>query len=265
MKYVWLALFLVATSFRAGADAAASVVKDIKEKLAMIETQMQAKGWDHPVMVEENPNTLRRIPEYRSLQENANSLWEPAISNLSDVTTSELGKAVLFHSFLELPPEQYVGFLERALILTERGQITHQQLRWSMFPARGSVRRVLIDKYNDPSVRRLLARARALFTTEPIVLSNIDSILSGKAKENLDAFLAKRPFEAVADGSKPAPATTALTTPVPMTTPATPTLTTLLEQAPALAAERRTPLWLWVLGGILALIAAVALALRCRS
>ena len=155
-------------------------VQHIRSCLQIINEKANAKK-----ITPDTPQFLVRIPEFNALQNEADTIWEDALKNLSSVAPDGYTKSILISSFEGLSPENYLAFLNRALDMYNTQQID----KWEFLQAMGPVGRLnglLDDNYRDPRVMAILEKAKKAFSNDPREVEVFNSMLSGKNKQMLD-------------------------------------------------------------------------------
>ena len=190
-----IAVFWLVGSFNAmGQETnAPSRAKGLLEKV--VANASQRPGWDEPSMAVENPNTLKKMPEFVELQQVVGTAWPQITGNIQSVAPTELSKTILLVAMQSVPPDNYLQFLDKAVGLAETKEIDKRLLKWALFPTNKNVRGVLDYNYDKPITQRILKRVKALYAGDPDMIKYCDAALSGEAKKSEDAYYNANPSE----------------------------------------------------------------------
>ncbi len=251
--------------------------QDAKEKLRVAISEranqiaLEAKGMDiglEPGTIADSYIYVQRMESFKALRASMLKEWRFVFQDIDAYAPNDYIKTLLILSLRELPAEEYLTFMERALDLAVEKRLSLQLTEWALFPAAGPNVATAINSYHEPRVRAVLLKAKRLFGGDPQLMVTLDDVLSGRAKVERDKFIRLSTGKpSIADPKLPGSPTA---TPVPPT--ASPTATPPAWQpssAPAAQTtvpivERKSQLWPWVIG-ILALVAIMVLVFKRRA
>lgn len=134
---------------------------------------------------------------FSQLAARASSTWHQSIENISVVAPDRASRLVLLHSFLYLPPQEYVTCLNRVLDLFEKQQLSRDEVVYIfVIPPRDENRWFLSFNSDEPQVRKLLDRVRTTFMSDKDIVSLVDLISSGKARTRDERLRTEQPSAA---------------------------------------------------------------------
>lgn len=243
----------------------------VKQLVAATEEKMKAQGMDSPEAVAENVGMLRKIPEFRTVENSADTFWESGIKNLSRLAPSEISKLIFIRACQNMAPENYIKFLNEAASQYDQKNASKMLLKVAIYPD-GKLRHILTDNFQDRGVINFCEHARRIWADDPQMVGMFNAILSGETKKGIDDMRKAGALNVpeLKVGSSTTPNPPAATTPprsqtLSQTSPAaSPQPPTAEAQTPAPTVERRALMWPWVVG-IAVLIALIAFALKRRT
>lgn len=125
---------------------------------------------------------LHSLDEFKQLSNKAEEVWLAASQNVNLVAPTEETKDILFDSFEGLSPESYLQYINRALDYYQSHIIDKYAFEGFVLLPHGEKQFFLSYNYQDPRVRAFLLRVKAAFAVDPNIVSCVDDILSGQAK-----------------------------------------------------------------------------------
>lgn len=246
----------------------------VKQLVAATEEKMKAQGMDFPEAVAENVSMLRKIPEFKSVENGADAFWENGLKNLTTVAPSPIAKIIFFRACQNMAPENYIKLLNEAASLYEQKSIPRSLLTTAIYPD-GKLEYILADNYQNKDVVAFCQRAKRIWSDDQSMVHMFDVILSGETKKSIDdmrkAGALNVPELKLGSSTTPNPPsdvapphsqTVSQTPPNALPSPSTPVA--VAAESPAPVVERKSVVWLWVVG-ILALISIIAVALKRRA
>ena len=165
--------------------------------LVQIESGLKKYGWDKPgVAVEVGPHGLQKIEAFVELQKQAGTAWPQIVANIQNVAPTEERQAIILMAFeSSLTPDQYLQFVDQVTGLVGNKVVDKQFLLWALFPTDKNMRQVFAYNYDKPVVKDILSKVKALYPEKPGLSQFCDSVLSGAAKQESEAYLNDNPAE----------------------------------------------------------------------
>ena len=243
----------------------------VKQLVAATEEKMKAQGMDFPEAVAENVSMLRKIPEFKSIENGADAFWESGLKNLATVAPSPIAKIIFVHACQNMAPENYIKFLNEAASQYDQKNISKTVLTVAIYP-NGKLECLLSDNYRNKDVINFCQHAQRIWADDPQMVDMFRVILSGEAKKSNDDMrkagalnVPELKLGSSATPNPPAAAAPPRSQTLSQTPPAaSPSATTPVAETPAAPVERKSPVWPWVVG-MLALVVIVAVALKRRA
>lgn len=126
---------------------------------------------------------LETLPDFKRLAEMSRTDWNLTLERLSVVAPDRTSRLVLFHSYLFLPPKQYMECLERLADKLQSGKLNQDEFVFIfLLSPREECHWFLSYNAENPRVVKLLAKLRTNLANNANWVSTIDFIRTGKAK-----------------------------------------------------------------------------------
>ena len=209
------------------------------------------------------PASMAFLPEYKKLVSQIDNTWAMSLNNLQSIAPDSLSQFILFDALQELPPEEYLQVLDKAVDLRNSGVISDSVLMNEIIFTSGDKWGFLATNYKDPRVIQLLQKLKQAVAKDPSAVKSVDDLLSGSDKIAVENNIRYNPDYQGRSVKKLSPAPGTSTPTITQTTstktmpiaalptssqPATPQTTAAMQQAPS-----HFPL-VWIIVGAIVLI-----------
>ena len=126
---------------------------------------------------------LETSRDFLTLSAGGQEMWNQSISSLATNSMDRASRLVLLHSFLYLPPKEYMNCLERVLDLVETGRIQRDEFLYIfLIPPRDESRWFLSYNADKPRMGKYLDRVKMVMKNDSEVLRIVALIAEGKAR-----------------------------------------------------------------------------------
>jgi hypothetical protein len=145
--------------------------------------QYAARHSDAPLFLWDNIGWLRKSPAFEDLSTYMATNWTEALSSWKTAAPNEMDETLLVIASQEMPPVEYLQFLQSALPLASQEIIDKQILR-RVFLSYNQQEIFWTVKFERADVRRMLELARRTFADDSQTAAVISSFLNGDALQN---------------------------------------------------------------------------------
>lgn len=155
---------------------------------------LTAKGWIDPSVVIEGQNSLVKEAAFTALKARVRANWRDALLCSINGDSLRIKRTVFLIASQSLEDAAYIDLLKELANEVQQKRFSPHELEIALFPADERLSHVLADSWNKPATRRLIDDLKKIFQDDDALISYLESVLSGSAKDvHADFAMRSRP------------------------------------------------------------------------